>query len=189
MKKLGTFTLALTCLVGAAFAQTETAAPDAAKLALAHDVIKATQSDRMIDQIIGQVRQMTAASASRWMPADATEEQKAMVLAAQDEIMDFVLASTKDMVGKLDGIYAEVFTTEELEAIKAFFTSPEGQSMSQKQPLLMQKMMPLVQQMQGELMPKFNEINNRMQAALNPPKAPISATTPPIEVPAAAPQE
>ncbi len=192
MKKLGTLALAFSCLAGAGFAQTEVAAPaapDAAKLVLAHDVIKATQADRMIDGISAQIKQMTMAQTARMLPPEATEEQKAKALAVQGEIMDLAMAATKDMIGKLDGIYADVYSTGELEALKAFFTSAEGRSMIEKQPVLMQKMMPLMQQMQAELMPKINEIIGRAKAELTPPKAPISATTPPIEVPAVAPKQ
>jgi hypothetical protein len=75
------------------------------------------------------------------------------------------MGMVKDMVGKMDTVYADVYTLPELNAMKAFFMSPEGRSMNAQQPQVMAKMMPLMQEMQSELMPKIQKIVGEAKAA------------------------
>ncbi len=189
MKRLGTFLVAVSCFAGAALAQNDSApapAPDAAKLALAHEVIGAMQADRSLEAMTGQIKQMVAQQTASFLPAGATEEQKAMVAKLQDEALDLAMEAARGMIQKMDAVYADVYSTEELTAIKTFFTSPEGYSMMAKQPQLMQRMMPLIQQMQSELMPKVTALLQKGRQEITPIPAPASATTPPVEVPAPA---
>jgi hypothetical protein len=125
---------------------------------------------------------MVAQQAASFVPATASEEQKAKLAKVQSDAIDLAMEAAKDMIGKMDAVYAEVYSVEELTAIKAFFSSTEGESMMAKQPQLMQRMMPLVQQMQGELMPKIGALMQKAKAEIAPPSAPVSATTPPVEV-------
>jgi hypothetical protein len=173
MKKLGIFLLAATCLAGSALAQ------DTQKTQLANDVIKSMNADKMFDSMTGQIKQMVSAQTSMYLPADATPEQKAKIAKVQDQAVDLALEAAKGMVAKMGAIYAEVYSVEELTAMKAFFTSPEGKSMQAKQPQIMQKMMPLVQQMQAELMPKIGALVEQAKPA---PAAAVTATTPPVSV-------
>lgn len=199
MNKFGTLLVSLSCFAGIASAQNSPApvappapaapapAPaDPAKLALAHEVIKAMQADRSLEAMTGQIKQMVAQQTSMFTPASATEEQKAKVAQMQSQVMDLAMESVKTMMGKMDAVYADVYSVAELEAIKAFFNSSEGKSMLAKQPQLMQRMMPLIQQMQGELMPKIGALVQNVKQELAPAPAPTAtATTPPIEVPPA----
>lgn len=152
------FLLALLALAPAALAQA-----DAAKLALARDTIAAMQVDKMFDGMAVQMKQMAAQMAQ--VPTEATAEQRATAEALQGKIMDLVMASTKGTIAKMDQIYADVYSEAELKAMKTFFTSPEGRSMQAKQPQIMAKSMPLVQEMQRELMPKMQQLIAEAKAA------------------------
>ena len=156
--KIHKLVLALLALAPAAFAQT-----DPAKLAVAREVITAMQVDKMFDGMIAQMKQMSAQMAV--LPPDATETQRQAAAAMQDKVMELSMGMVKDMVGKMDVIYADVYTLPELNAMKAFFMSPEGRSMNAKQPQVMAKMMPLMQEMQSELMPKIQKIVGEAKAA------------------------
>jgi hypothetical protein len=150
--------LALLAFDSSAFAQT-----DPAKLAVAREVITAMHVDKMFDGMVAQMKQMSAQMSA--LPADATDEQRKAAEATQAKVMDLSFSMAKDLIGKMDGIYADVYTLPELNAMKAFFLSPEGQSMNAKQPQIMAKIMPLMQEMQRDIMPKIQKLAEEAKAA------------------------
>jgi hypothetical protein len=131
--------------------------PDPAQVALARQVIKSMHADRMFDQISAQMQRMAAQSLNL-NTANLTDEQKASAAKVSSQIMALSMDEARGLIDKMDVIYAEVYTTAELKAMEAFFESPEGASMLQKQPLIMQKLMPNVTSMQRDLMPKIQKI-------------------------------
>jgi len=178
--------LALIALTPAAFAQDNTA-----KLALARETITAMQVDKMFDNMTGQMKQMATQMAA--FPPDATPEQRQKAEELQGKIMDLSMGAAKGMIAKMDQIYADVYSEAELKAMKTFFTSPEGQSMLAKQPQVMAHLMPLMKEMQRDLMPKMQQLVEKAKAeaaALAPAKTagPTPASGPvPTPAPAAAP--
>lgn len=117
----------------------------------------------MFDGMAAQMKQMATQMSP--LPADATPDQRAAAEALQGKIMDLSMNSAKAMITKMDQIYAEVYSESELNAIKAFFTSAAGQSMLAKQPQIMAKTMPLMQEMQRDLMPKMQQLIQESKAA------------------------
>ena len=167
MKKTTLF-LALLAFTTAAFAE-----ESPAKLALAREVISALQADKMIDGMMSQMKQMAAQTAST--TPDATPEQRAKAEKLQSDIMDLSMNSAKKLIGQMDQLYAEIYSEADLQAMKAFFTSPEGRSMISKQPQLMQRMMPMMQRMQQELQPQIQALVASSKAAEAPaPAAPAT---------------
>jgi hypothetical protein len=150
MKKTALF------IVLVAFSTGLFAQQDAAKLTLAREVIALLQADKMIDGMLGQMKQMAAQSTV--VPPDATPEQKARAEKVQNDIMELSMSAAKKMITQMDQLYADVYSEDDLKAMKAFFSSPGGKSMISKQPQLMQRMMPMMQQMQQELMPQIQAI-------------------------------
>ena|ERR1700678_293665 len=172
--------LALVPFLGAADPVAE---PDPAKIELAHQVIKAMHADRMFDQMSSQIQQM-AAQAVNMNSANMNPEQKAIATKASSQVMALSMDLAKGLLGKMDLIYAEVYSDAELKAMKAFFESPEGSSMMQKQPQIMQKLLPYAQGMQKELGPKIQKIAEdaraeEQAAAANPvPQTPAATPAP-----------
>lgn len=154
------------------------AAPDSAKLALAREVIQAMQVDKMFDGIQAQMKQMALQTAANSLPAGATPAQRARAEAFQSKIMELSMAAVKNMTAQMDTLYAEVYSEAELAAMKAFFSSPEGQSMIAKQPQVMQRVMPLAQAMQRDLMPKIQRLVEEAQAEEAKSAAAVSAPEP-----------
>jgi hypothetical protein len=113
------------------------------------------------------------------LPADTTPEKRKQAEELQGKIMDLSMNAAKAMIGKMDQVYADVFSEAELKAITAFYNSPEGQSMVAKQPQILTHIMPLVQDMQRELMPKIKQLVDEAQAAAK------AAPAKPAETPAA----
>jgi hypothetical protein len=149
--------LVLLALVTSAVAQ------DNPKLALARQAIAAMQADKMFDNMAGQMKQMAMQMAG--VPPGATPEQRKQTEELQGRIMELSMNAAKGMIAKMDQIYADVYSEAELHAMIAFFNSPEGQSMMAKQPQVMAQLMPLMQGMQRELMPKIQQLVEESKAA------------------------
>jgi uncharacterized protein len=141
-----------------------------ATLALAREVISAMKADQMFDNMAAQMKQ--SASQMVTPPAGATPEQIKQTAELQDKIMTLSMNAAKGMISKMDHIYAEIYNETELKAMKVFFTSPAGQSMLAKQPQIMGRIMPLMQEMQRDLMPKIKQLVDETKA-----KAAAAATT------------
>lgn len=150
MKKTTLF-LALCAFAASAFAEEASA-----KLTLAREVIAALQADKMIDGMLAQLKQIAGQTAA--IPADATPEQRAKAEKLQSDVLELSMAAAKKMISQMDQLYAEIYSEPELQAMKAFFSSEEGRSMIAKQPQLMKRMMPMMQQMQQELMPQVQAL-------------------------------
>jgi hypothetical protein len=150
--------------------------PSPAQIELAQKVIKATQMDRMFDQMSAQMQQMAAQSIGLAAP-NQTPAQKEAAMKYMGEVMKLSMDSAKSLMTDFDLIFAEVYSETELKAMLAFYESAEGKSMLQKQPLVMQHLMPLVQDMQKTLMPKIQEIAQKAkaEAAAAAPTAPTNA--------------
>lgn len=146
---------------------------NAAKLALAHETIAAMQADKMFDNMAVQMKQMAASSMP--LPPDTSPENRQKAQEFQGKLMDLTMEAAKGMIAKLDQIYADVYSEAELKAMKAFFLSPEGQSMIAKQPQIMGHVMPLAQEMQRELMPKIKQLTDEAtKAAAKTPAMPAA---------------
>jgi len=170
--------LAILALVTGAVAQ-----ENPATLALAREVISIMKADQMFDNMAAQMKQMASQVATP--PPGATPEQMKQSTELQGKIMDLSMAAAKGMIAKMDHLYAEVYNETELKAMKEFFSSSAGQSMLAKQPQVMGKLMPLVQEMQRELMPKIKQLVDEAkakQAAAKPADVPANK---PFDVPAA----
>ena len=155
--KITKLLLAMLALTTGLFAQ-----DNAAKLALAREVIAAMHADKMVDGMADQMKQMATQMASP--PSGATPEQIKKSEELLGKIMDLTMNEAKTIITKMDEIYAEVYSEADLKAMKTFFTSPDGQSMLAKQPQIMAHLMPYIEQMQENLMPKVQKLVEESKA-------------------------
>jgi len=168
MKKLLSLLTVLACAITNAVAEEASAA----KLALARDAIAAMQVDKILQSMTDQINEVAAQQVQ--LPETATSEQRQQF----DVFMAKVTALARNEVGavfgKLDAIYANVYTEAELKAIVGFFNSPEGKSVLAKQPEVMSQLMPLMQEMQESLMPKLQKLGEDLEAQVKagPPAPP-----------------
>lgn len=177
MKKL-LFVLTLCALGTSVFAQ-----DNAAKQALAREAIAAMQVDKMLDNMAGQIRQMAMQRAQ--LPATATPEQRQRFDVFMGRVTDLAMVEVKGMVTRLDAIYADVYTEAELKAIIGFFNTAEGKSMLAKQPQVMTRLMPLMQEMQQAMLPKLQKLAQEFEAETRAAAAAAAAAQAPA--PGAAP--
>jgi uncharacterized protein len=142
------------------------------KLALAHQVIQAMHADRMVDRMQAQIEQMLGQMAPT---AGASADDQARFKAVQSKVKALAMSESKGILDQMDRIYAEVYTEPELKAMEAFYTSPEGVAMVDKQPLVMQKLTPTILQMQRDLIPKIRAIVEQEQGGGQPGDEPAGA--------------
>ncbi len=168
----------LPCLNAQDASPTVSLPPDAAQLELAQGVIKAMHADRMFDQMAAQMQKMAAQSIQQGNDK-LTPEQRAAAQKLSSQILKVSMDTAKGLLDQMDVIYAEVYSPAELKAMKAFFESPEGVSMLEKQPQIMQKLMPSITQMQKEIGPKIQKLiedAKAQEAAAAPTPTPKAAT-------------
>ncbi|MEO6875145.1 MAG: DUF2059 domain-containing protein [Opitutaceae bacterium] len=158
MKTIRLVPVLLAALATGAFAQ-ETPA----KLALAHEVIVAMRADHMFDTTLAQTKQ--ASTELTALPPTATPAQQTQAEALRTQIMDLAMQGTTGLTAHLDKVYATVYTDAELNAMKTFFTSPEGQSMMAKQAQIMAQIRPQFQEMQRSLGTKVQQLLDNAKAA------------------------
>ena len=87
-----------------------------------------------------------------------------------DKIYQYALASAdlKNLQPLIEKVYLDVFTSEEIQAQINFYSSPEGQSILKKMPLLTQKMIEItnsqLQQSMTSAETEFSDINKKLEA-------------------------
>lgn len=136
------------------------------KLALAREAIAALQADKMFDSLGPQLQQMAIQQAG--LPESLTAEQRAKAEEFIGKVMELTMNESKVLITQMDIVYADVYSEEELHAIIAFFTSPEGRSMMSKQNAIMARVMPLTQEMQRRLMPQVQALIEEFKATMPP---------------------
>jgi hypothetical protein len=168
-------------LVGAAFALLAgcngaggaPAAPktDAEKVAMADEIATLMSDPKMIDQMfdgMGAQAMMTLPDMCSTAPATEVAACQARMSQAEpiikgvmDETMNEAKAMMPDLMKELGAIMAREYTGEELAVMKGFYGSPEGKSITQKQPAVMTeymgKVMEKMQPMQMSVMQKMME--------------------------------
>lgn len=130
---------------------------NSAKLELAHQVITATGIEQTLDQMIVQTMQ-PAIDAAAHAPAGTTPEEREKFDQWHRKMMNLSVQSGQDLLDRVDHLYADLYSEQELLAIKAFFTSPEGRALLSKQPQVIARLTSLVQDMARDLKPKVQQL-------------------------------
>jgi uncharacterized protein len=144
--------------------QAQTAASaevDAAKQAKVQELFDAMHMDRMMGQMMSNMNGMVAQMVRTMPGADQmTEEQKALVKDFTEKAVKLSqnALNWKSLEPEYVKIYAAEYTTEEIEAITAFYKTPAGQTMLEKTPELLQASMKIVQKRMVDLQPEMKAL-------------------------------
>ena len=125
-------------------------ADEASKSAKAEELLQLTQGDQMMKTMEPMMKGMLA-QAEKDMPAD----QRAKVGELQEKVMALIAASLSKARPALAKAYTDTYTEEEIDGILAFYKSPAGKALLQKMPEVMQRLMPVMIQMMGDLQPQM----------------------------------
>jgi len=154
----------------------------AAVLLLACGLVHAAPpSQAQIDQLL-EVTRARESIAGMLPQIQASQQQMIQQLLAgkefsaeQQRALDATVETSMNAVAKLLSwdelqplyreLYAQTFDADEVQAMIDFYTSPAGQSMVQKMPLLMHNAM---QAVQARLLPFLQELQRRLEAQSDP---------------------
>lgn len=154
-----------------------------ATIADADDVLKTMHFEEMMAKIMEQQKKamgpmMKQMAAQMKVP----EDQRARFSEFQQKVMDEAMSAVTgpEMRGDVARIYSEVFSKEELTGMSAFYGTPSGQAMVDKQPQVQEKMMQV-------MMPKMMQIGPKMQQMARDFAAEMAAKQQAAPAPAPAP--
>ena len=109
-------------------------------------VLTRDESDAMIDRMMGQFQ--------------STGVDREAVVALQRKMLDEIMSALNfsEMKGEIAKVYSDVFTKEQLQALGSFYASPVGQTFSEKQPEVAEKMNALMIPRVMAVMPKVQQL-------------------------------
>ena len=133
-------------------------ADEASKSAKAEELLQLTQGDQMMKMMEPMMKSMMA-QADKDMPA----EQRAKAGEMQEKMMALVAASLNKAKPALAKAYTDTYTEEELDGILTFYKSPAGKALLQKMPEVMQRIVPVMVKMMGDLQPEIKTMMEGMK--------------------------
>ena len=133
-------------------------ADEASKSAKAEELLQLTQGDQMMKMMEPMMKGMMGQ-----MSKDIPAEQRAKIGEMQGKVMALIAVSFSKAKPALAKAYIDTYTEEELDSILAFYKSPGGKALLQKMPEVMQRSMPVMMQMMGDLQPEIKKIMEGMQ--------------------------
>lgn len=163
-----------------------------ATLADAQGVLDKMHFEQMMSRMMDQQKAMMGRMFTQMAPKNLSPEEKSEFIEFQKKMVDHLMSAMgmdnlKDDVAK---IYSEVFTKQELDSLGAFYATPAGEALTEKQPIIQQKMqevmmprmmaaMPKIQQMSKEFAAKMKAQHEAAAAASAPVPTAEPAPTPP----------
>lgn len=137
------------------------AAPLRATVADAEAVLNAMKFEEMMEKTMAGVRKQQAAMVDR-MTAQMTPQggDREAISGFQKRVMDEMMSALNfsEMKGEMAKVYSEIFTKDQLSALGAFYQSPAGQALSEKQPEVAEKMNALMMPRMMAVMPKMQQM-------------------------------
>jgi hypothetical protein len=156
-------------------------APARATVADAEAVLTAMNFEKMMEKTMAGVRKQQGAMVDRMMgqmmPAGADRDA---VVAFQKRMMNEMMSAMNfsEMKGEMAKVYSEVFTKDELVGLGAFYQSPTGQAMSEKQPEIAEKLNALMIPRMMAVMPKVQQMAKEFAEEQKAKKAGAAAPAP-----------
>jgi hypothetical protein len=133
-------------------------ADEASKSAKAEELLQLTQGDQMLKMMEPMMKGMVAQ-----MDKDMSAEQRAKVGEMQGKMMALVAVRLSKAKPALVKVYTDTYTEEEIDGILAFYKSPVGKAFLQKMPEVMQRSMPVMMQLMGDLQPELKTMMEGMK--------------------------
>jgi hypothetical protein len=118
-----------------------TAKPSAEQLAAARDLLVATHVKELLGTVVNTLIPPMVAAVRRQNPNVSDDAINALTAALQDEMS----ADSDQLMDLYATIYAEHFTTDELQQLAAFYRSPVGQKYVATVPSMFKEIMPVAQ--------------------------------------------
>lgn len=132
---------------------------------LAREIIELTRVKQIIEQLKGQVKQIEHQLLGQF---EIPEGKKEIFVDYQNKLNDkvFEIMSYDEMEKEYLDLFTSTYTTAELKGLVAFYKSPVGKSMIEKQPQIIEKAMMMSQRRMQVLIPELQKISAEFEQAL-----------------------
>jgi hypothetical protein len=132
-------------------------ADQASKNAKIEELLAAMNIEAQQKEMLGQIQQLVTSQVKSQIPsptdaAQLEDLQKKMFALIGEE------TSWQKMRPVFVKVYGDTYTEPEIDGILAFYKSPAGKAMVEKQPMLTSKMMTNMQAQMGEIMNKIQKL-------------------------------
>jgi uncharacterized protein len=136
-------------------------ADDDVKIAKAEEYFKLAKMDELMTQVMNQViAQSKSGMMQQMMGAKLSPEEQQRVDELTDKAAKIVSGamSWDKLEPEFAKLYAEAYTEQQLDDIIAFYKSPTGQAMVEKNPILIKKANAITQQQMAEVTPQLQKL-------------------------------
>jgi hypothetical protein len=157
-----------------------------ATVADAEALLNTMNFEQMMEKTMAGVRKQQGAMIDRMMGQfQAPGVDREAVVALQKRMLDEIMSALKfsEMKGEVAKVYSEVFSKEQLQALGAFYASPTGQTFSEKQPEIAEKMNALMIPRVMAAMPKVQAIAKEFAEEQKAKRAAAAGATTPAPAP------
>jgi uncharacterized protein len=139
-----------------------------ATLADAENVLNKMHFEQMMDKMMAQQKTMMSRMFDQMGAKNVPAADREEFLAFQKKMVDELLSSMgldkmKDDVAK---IYSQVFTKDQLDGLAAFYGTPAGEALNEKQPVIQQKMQEIMMPRMMAVMPKIQQMSREFGAQM-----------------------
>lgn len=164
-------------------------ADEASHKAKAEEVIQILHLDRMVNGVMQNAMQQSAALTAQRYGGKMTPAATAALSDFQKKLTDLLQPQISYEALKPDylRIFTENFTEEQIDAMLAFYRSPAGKALIEKLPTVEQGIGQILQKRVQELQPQVKQMFDEFQKSLPAPAAAGSATPGASNSPAAPP--
>ena len=135
-------------------------ADETSKAAKAEELLQLTQSDQMMKSFLAPMKGVLTAEMSK---TDMPAEKRAKASEMQAKIMAMIADRLSKARPALVKAYADTFTEGEIDGILAFYKSPAGQALLQRMPQVMERSMPVIMQLMGDLQPEIKRMTEELK--------------------------
>lgn len=144
----------------------------------AEEMLKASQVDKTLDNMTGQVKQILEQYYLQMGLPEESRPTYEKYAADMDALLKKALGWEK-IKGEMITLYMEAYSKEELEEISKFFKSAVGQKYLTNLPDLTGKLITTAQQQMQQITPQLQEITDQMKDELFKSQAQQSMQEPP----------
>jgi uncharacterized protein len=184
MRTLRTILVALLALLALPAALAEDARPTEQSI---RELLAVMQSHNMVDNMLQQMD-------ATWGPmmkqslagGQPTERERQIVDEAHAKIQALLREQLQWQTFEpmMIRVYQNSFSQKDVDAMKAFYSSPTGQQVIAKMPLVMQQTMQAMQQHMQSVIPQIKQIKEDMTQQLEAEREAAKDSTPPAAAPA-----
>ena len=144
------------------------AADSASHRAAANELLVASNSAQMVEQMRGQIRQTFADAMGQLEIKDADKAKMDRFTRRMGDIIAQTV-SWDAMKDQFVEIYVKVYSEQEIRELTAFYRSPIGRKLMAKMPELLQASMEIGQQQMLKVLPQLEELTRELEQELTPP--------------------